>query len=70
MALLPVAEALARVLDGVAPLPAERVPLAEADGRVLAEDLAAHGAPSRRPMSPPWTATRCAPRTWPSRPRA
>ena len=41
MALLPVADALARVLDGVEPLPAERVPLAEADGRVLAEDLAA-----------------------------
>src|SRR5436305_15239393 len=41
MALLPVADALARVLDGVAPLPSERVPLAEAEGRVLAEDLAA-----------------------------
>lgn len=41
MALLPVADALAQVLEGVQPLPAERVPLAEADGRVLAEDLAA-----------------------------
>ena len=41
MALLPVADALAQVLDGVEPLPAERVPLAEAEGRVLAEDLAA-----------------------------
>ena len=41
MALLPVADALARVLEGVEPLPAERVPLAEAEGRVLAEDLAA-----------------------------
>jgi molybdopterin molybdotransferase len=41
MALLPVADALARVLEGVAPLPAERIPLAEAEGRVLAEDLAA-----------------------------
>ena len=41
MALLPVAEALARVIDGAEPLPAEPVPLAEAEGRVLAEDLAA-----------------------------
>jgi len=41
MALLPVPDALARVLDGVEPLPAERVPLAEAEGRVLAEDLSA-----------------------------
>jgi len=41
MALLPVADALARVLEGVEPLPAERVPLAEAEGRVLAEDLTA-----------------------------
>jgi molybdopterin molybdotransferase len=41
MALIPVAEALARVLDGAEPLPAETVPLAEAEGRVLAEDLAA-----------------------------
>ena len=41
MALLPVADALARVLEGAEPLPAERVALAEAEGRVLAEDLAA-----------------------------
>jgi molybdopterin molybdotransferase len=41
MALLSVADALARVLDGAAPLPAESVPLAEAEGRVLAEDLTA-----------------------------
>lgn len=41
MALLPVADALAQVLDGVTPLPAEHVALAEAEGRVLAEDLAA-----------------------------
>ena len=41
MALLPVAEALARVLEGVEPLPAEQVPLAEAEGRVLTEDLSA-----------------------------
>src|SRR5438552_18221073 len=41
MALLPVADALAQVLGGVEPLPAERVALSEAEGRVLAEDLAA-----------------------------
>jgi len=41
VALLPVAQALARVLDGVAPLPAEQVNLGEAPGRVLAADLAA-----------------------------
>ena len=41
MALLSVADALARVLDGAAPLPAESVPLNQAEGRVLAEDLAA-----------------------------
>jgi molybdopterin molybdotransferase len=41
VALLAVAEALARVLDGVAPLPAEQVAVAEAHGRVLAADLAA-----------------------------
>lgn len=39
--LLPVDEAVARVLDGVAPLPAEDVALAEALGRVLAAPLAA-----------------------------
>jgi molybdopterin molybdotransferase len=47
MALLSVAEALARVLDGAAPLPAESVPLSEAEGRVLAEDLG-----SRRTQPP------------------
>jgi molybdopterin molybdotransferase len=41
MALLSVTEALARVTEGLAPLDAERVPLAECRGRVLAEDLAA-----------------------------
>lgn len=47
MALLSVADALARVLDGVAPLGAESVPLNEAEGRVLAEDLS-----SRRTQPP------------------
>jgi molybdopterin molybdotransferase len=41
MALLSVEEALARVLDGVEPLPPGTVPIAEASGRVLARDLAA-----------------------------
>jgi molybdopterin molybdotransferase len=41
MALTPIADALAAVLDGAAALPAESVPLATAAGRVLAADLAA-----------------------------
>jgi molybdopterin molybdotransferase len=41
VALLSVAEALERVLAEAAPLPAEEVPLAEADGRVLAHNLKA-----------------------------
>ncbi len=41
MALLSVAEALERVLAGAKPLPADEVPLDEADGRVLAYDLKA-----------------------------
>ena len=41
MALLSVAEALARVTEGLTPLETERVALDRATGRVLAEDLAA-----------------------------
>jgi molybdopterin molybdotransferase len=41
VALLPVAEALARVLDGAAPLPIEQVAVTQAHGRMLAADLAA-----------------------------
>ena len=41
MALLPVDEAVARLLAGVEPLEIEHVPLAEAAGRVLGSDLAA-----------------------------
>src|SRR5260370_10460738 len=41
MARLSVAEALARVLDGVEPLPSESVVIAEASGRVLAANIAA-----------------------------
>ena len=42
MALLSVAEALARVTQGLDPLEFERVKLEQARGRVLAEDIAAH----------------------------
>jgi molybdopterin molybdotransferase len=42
MALLSVAEALARVTQGLEPLESERVKLEQARGRVLAEDIAAH----------------------------
>lgn len=41
MALLPVAEALQRVLDGVVPMPAVATPLLAAAGRVLAADVQA-----------------------------
>ncbi len=41
MALMPVAEALARVLADAEPLAAEATPLADAHGRVLAADVAA-----------------------------
>ena len=41
MALMPVSEALQRVLAGAEPLGAERAALADALGRVLADDLAA-----------------------------
>ncbi|TIP04266.1 MAG: molybdopterin molybdotransferase MoeA [Mesorhizobium sp.] len=41
MALVPVAEALARLLDGATPLPGESISLAEAAGRVLAEPVVA-----------------------------
>ena len=41
MSLLPVEEALRRVLEGVKPLPAEEVSLRQATGRILAEDVTA-----------------------------
>lgn len=41
MVLLPVADALAHVTEGLLPLEAEQVPLQGCQGRVLAEDLAA-----------------------------
>jgi molybdopterin molybdotransferase len=45
--LTPVAEALAKVLDGAVPLPEEQVAVGDADGRVLARDLV-----SRRTQPP------------------
>jgi molybdopterin molybdotransferase len=51
MALIPVEDALARLLDGVAPCPAEDVALSEADGRVLAADVLA------RRRQPPFDAS-------------
>jgi molybdopterin molybdotransferase len=41
VALMPVAEALSRVLEHAAPLATEAAPLSEAHGRVLAEDVTA-----------------------------
>jgi molybdopterin molybdotransferase len=41
VALMPVPEALTRVLEGAEPLPSEVSPLAQAHGRVLTEDIAA-----------------------------
>lgn len=41
MSLLPVAEALARILSGVTVLASERVPVSDVCGRVLAEDITA-----------------------------
>lgn len=41
MSLVPVDEALRRILDGVAPLGGESIPLAQAHGRALAGDLTA-----------------------------
>ena len=61
MALLPVADALQRVLAGAAPLPPRRVPLTDARRPRAGRGRRARSARSRRPMSPPWTATRCAP---------
>ncbi|WP_309085370.1 gephyrin-like molybdotransferase Glp [Chelativorans sp.] len=51
MALLPVDEALERVLDGLQPLPPEELPLADAAGRVLV------GALKARRTQPPFNAS-------------
>jgi molybdopterin molybdotransferase len=51
MSLLPVADAIARIVAGVSPLPAEDAAIAAASGRVLAADLAA------RRSQPPFPAS-------------
>ena len=51
MALLPVATALAKVLEGITPPTPEMVALDDADGRVLADDIAA------RLTQPPFNAS-------------
>jgi molybdopterin molybdotransferase len=51
MALMPVADALAAVLDGARGLPPETVALEDAHGRVLARDLAALRTQPPQPMS-------------------
>ncbi len=59
MSLMPVADALQKVLAGKTPLPAEHVPLLAAVGRVLADDLVAERTQPPA-MSLPWMAMRCA----------
>lgn len=49
--LLPVDEALARVLEGIVPLPGEEVALADAAGRILAKDVVAKRAQPPFPAS-------------------
>ncbi len=51
MALMPVSDALALVLDGAAPLPEEKVALDQAYHRVLARDIAALRTQPPEPMS-------------------
>ncbi len=61
--LLPVAEALQRLLDAAQPVSTvERIGLAAAADRVLASDLKAQ-ITQPRSTPRPWTATRCAPLT-------
>jgi molybdopterin biosynthesis enzyme len=69
MSLLPVDEALRRILASIErPVEAESVPVADGAGRTLAADLppCATSPPSRPPR---WTGTRCALRTSPRFPR-
>ena len=59
MALMPVADALAAILSGAAPLPEEMVALDAAYHRTLARDVAARRTqPPRRCRR--WTVMRCA----------
>ena len=59
MALMPVADALAAILSGAAPLPEEMVALDAAHHRTLARDVAARRTQPPQAMSA-WTVTRCA----------
>ena len=59
MALLPVADALARLLDGVEAGSPQTVPLGEAAGRVLAADL-----PALRTQPPFDASAMYGPATW------
>ena len=68
MALLPVADALAQVLEGVAPLGSSRCRSTTPKAACWPK-TSRRGAPSRRRTCPPWTAMRCAPPTWRARPR-
>ena len=58
--MLPVAEAQARILAPLAPLPPEWVTLPQARGPGAGRGSATRGATSRRWPSRPWTATPCA----------
>ena len=57
-----VADALARVLDGATPLPAEAARRSPMRTAACWPPTSRRCAPSRRPICPPWTAMRCAPR--------
>ena len=63
MALLSVADALARVLDGVDAAAARGRAAHRSRTDACWRTMSRRCAPSRRPISPPWTATRCAPPT-------
>ena len=67
MALLSVADALARVLTDAQPLPSENVAAARTRTAACSPPISRRCARSRPPPSRRWTATRCAPPT--SRPR-
>ncbi len=64
MALMPVAEALQRVLAGAGPLPAETIALKDARRPGAGSRCRRRFAHSRLTPFPPWMATPCAPPTW------
>ncbi len=65
--LIPLEEAQRRVLDGVVPLPAEMVGLADVAGLVLAEPVASALRAATVDSTARWTASPCAAPTWPGR---